>query len=510
MSLEASEEKNTKTPQPVTGDNVGAARLEQTPGIQVRSGDKQAVTGREEALFVAGNPVLSPLEGTCKSNHEKSSATNPERKRRFNEPSGVICTDILKQAEHKAAPPKLVEQTQATAAKEAVSGVQALIVNAKEFWANECKEGEQKGGIAGALQKGVGKVMGAGADVFDAGHAAYDSIFPEGAVKPAVQFWNQTEAEGVKEGSKCKEYTAKLMKGFISFGNLENLSTSWDNTISALNKGDPPEQLRSNLIDLGVDTTLSAATIIPGVVGLKGMLTGERVYQTVKTGSTIAGMASTEASLVEKVRGRISTAIGEALPDGVKVGKESLANFVGKMKAIASEYGITLKAGGMIGESKGGINVIEYSTKAGGPHEVAHLGQQLLTRAVALESEAARLGKSVSQLTQAERASAFKSIVEPFENVAYNQHEMWAGAAHSWGKTAANYGEVLKKNIESFGKALSTGTVPEAVVNAGSRIYGALPNWLGHSQLAIGRNLSAPTATIINNVGDTTPRKNIS
>ncbi len=151
----------------------------------------------------------------------------------------------------------------------------------------------------------------------------------------------------------------------------------------------------------------------------------------------------------------------------------------------------------MVGESKGGMNAIEYSSKAGGPHEVVHLAQQIQTRATALETTAAQLGKDVSQLTQAERASAFENIVKPFENGAYNQHEMWAGAAHSWGKTSAAYRDVVEANWKSFEKALTRGTVPETIVSAADRAYGSLANWLGRSQMEIAKNLASPTAMII-------------
>lgn len=140
------------------------------------------------------------------------------------------------------------------------------------------------------------------------------------------------------------------------------------------------------------------------------------------------------------------------------------------------------------------MNLIEYSSKAGGPHEVAHLAQQLQTRTTALEGHAAKLGKSVEELTKVDRDDAFKTIVKPFEDIAYNQHEMFAGASHSWGRTSQKYAEILKTNVASFEKALTHATVPEAL-GLGARMYGEMANYLGHSQAAIARNL-APTANI--------------
>lgn len=232
------------------------------------------------------------------------------------------------------------------------------------------------------------------------------------------------------------------------------------------------------------------------------------MFRTAEAGTEIAGMAASSARLSESVGSKLMGAIKELPELGQSLSKESLNKFVGKLQTVAKEYGIEIKEAGMIGESKGGINAIEYSSKAGGPHEVAHVVQQLQTRATALESQASSLGKSVAELTQAERAAAYNNIVKPFEDIAYNQHEMWAGAAHSWGRTAGNYAEVLANNVSSFEKALSTGTVPEAIVGTASKLYGALPNWLGRSQTEIAKNLGSPAGNTIGHVLDSKWKEN--
>lgn len=378
---------------------------------------------------------------------------------------------------------------------------EALVDSAKQYWEDQAKRAKSAGGLTGASSFAAAKIMGLGADAAIAGHRAYTKVFSDGAIEPARSFWQDVALNGAMEGGvvgSTKQAVGATADALLQVNGFGNVESGLSKVAKGLNQGGPEEQLGQDLKALGIDSTLAALTFVPGVTGLKAISRGDTLFRTAAAGTEITGMAATEARLASSVGTKINTAIAETLPAGEKVSKAAIQNFVGRLEKVASEYGINFKKGGIIGESNGTINTIEFSTKAGGKHEVAHVSHQLQTRATALEAEAAKHGKSVQELTQAERTAAYESIVKPFENVAYNQHEMFAGAAHAWGRTAKNYAEVLKANVSSFERALSTATVPEAKVGLGSQLYGRLPDLLGRSQMEIGKNLLSPKAAFLN------------
>lgn len=386
------------------------------------------------------------------------------------------------------------------------SGMVGLIKEAKEFWQDAAKTARVEGGASGHLSALAAETMTIGAEAFDLSHNALNTAFPEGIAKPASEYWQSVAHEGEQTGGLsgfAEKVAGKTMDGLLSVSGIASVEDGTQSVIKDINEGASTEQLKHDVGWLAVDSALTAATVVPGVTGIKAMVEGGTLFRTAAAGSEIAGMTATGTSLGESVASKLAQVIEDTLPkSGEKIGKEHLTNFVDNIRKVASEYGIKIQQGGVIGESKGGIDAIDYSSIIGGPHEVAHVVQQLQTRATALEAAAARAGKTISELTQAERAEAYTQVVKPFEEAAYNQHEMWAGQAHSWGQTSTEYGDVLIANLKSFETALASGTIPEATVSAASRAYGELPNLLGRSQMEIAKNLAAPAADIVHSVVD--------
>ncbi len=383
--------------------------------------------------------------------------------------------------------------------KEDPQGIAGVIDSSKQYWKDSADAGRQEGGLSGHTSALAADLMGKGTDAFKLGSDLYNTAFPDGAIDTARQHWQGAAADGAGEGGisgAAKWAGANAADGLLALSGLGNVEDGANKVIEGLNKSEHSDQLQHDVKWLAVDTGLAALTFLPGTAGLKALAKGESVLLTAKAGTEIAGMAVTESRLAGNVATRMTEAIAETLPKtGEKLTKTHTENFVAKLKEIGADYGIALKEGGVVGESTGTINLIEYSSKAGGPHEVAHVAQQLQTRITALEGYAAQLGKSVDELTKVDRDDAFKTIVKPFEDIAYNHHEMFAGAAHSWGKTSPKYAEILKANVASFEKALTNATVPEANLGVIPRVYGELANYLGRSQASIARNL-APTANI--------------
>ena len=469
---------------------VVSAPLEHTPGTDVRSSNKDAVAKREADVF--GDSFSFAQFGTAEKAAKKATESKAE-----NRDGSAQKPDNRSGAGGTEAKP--------ASGKPEQKGVDGMITGAREYWQNMSDGATKEGGVMGHAEALAADAMGLGVDAFEKGHDLINKVFPDGIIAPARDYWKAMAKEGDTQGGisgNAKMVAGKAMDGLLALSGLGNVEDGVNKVVKDLDDVVPPEQLKHDVAWLGVDTALAAATFIPGITGAKAMAKGGTAFRTAEAGTEIAGMAATKAGLSESVGSKLLTAIKEALPEAGAVTKESIGNFVGKIQKVASEYGIQIKEAGMIGESSGGMNVIQYSSKAGGPHEVAHVLQQVQTRATALESQAARSGKSVAELTQAERATAYETIVKPFEDVAYNQHEMWAGAAHSWGKTSAQYAEVLSNNVKAFESALTTGTVPEALVSAVSKAYGHIPNWLGRSQMEIAKNLGSPVGNTLGHILD--------
>lgn len=479
--------------------------LEHTPDTAVRSGRKEDVARREEQTFGSGfsfaqiDDTHKADAGAVKSTaaakpgvtHSKETSTPPHKIPEPGSPSALPVEKSPSPQGHDG---------------EQLHGVNGMIASARDYWNNLSKEGADKGGVSGHTEALAADAMGLGVDAFEASHNLFNKVFPDGVIAPSREYWKDMVQNGQKEkgvGGAAKRIAGNIMDGALGFSGLGNVEDGANKVVKDVDDVVPVDQLKKDAAWLGVDTVFAAATFIPGATGAKAMGEGGTLFRTARAGAEITGMTGAAAEVSESVGGKLLGAIRDTLPEaGEKLSKEGVSNFVGKLGKIAREYGIEIREGGVVGECNGGIDTIEYSSKAGGPHEVAHVLQQLQTRATALESEAANLGKTVAELNPAERAHAFDSMVRPFEDVAYNQHEMWAGQAHSWGVSSSHYSDVLAANVKSFEKALSTGTVPEAAVSVLSRAYGELPNWLGRSQAEIAKNLGAPVSNTMQHILD--------
>lgn len=493
MSVESSDASENQKPA-AKREPAALAECRLEKGTEPPAASVDAVKKKEESLFGSGEFCFSSSEPKPKT----SSGKPPETGNNTDAKSEGKNRDEPKQIDLTAA---IKAENVKTPQSKTLQGVDGMIESAKDYWQELADDARKEGGLKGNAAFLCAEIMQGGVSAFKKVSDLKKEHFPDGLIVPAEEFWK--DAAKNAENEKCiagdlKFAGAKIMAGFLDLSNLPNVSRGVDKVIDGMDKGVSPEQLRNDALWLGLDTGLAAATLVPGFKCVQGLMKGEKLFRTASAGTKIAGMATTEMGLVEKVSSKLSTAVAEAFPAGKKVASETLENFVGKLKSIASEYKIGIKEGGTVGESTSvGMDLIQYSSKAGGPHEVGHVFQQLQTRMVALESQASKLGKKVLDLTKSERDEAFEKIVKPFEDLAYNQHEMWAGKAHSWGVTAKNYSEVLLKNMDSFARGLSTGTVPEAAVGSFNRLYGSLPNWLGRCQAQIGRNLGSPTAIIM-------------
>ncbi|MDQ7823633.1 MAG: hypothetical protein RDV48_12610 [Candidatus Eremiobacteraeota bacterium] len=318
-----------------------------------------------------------------------------------------------------------------------------------------------------------------------------------GTVDNAVQYWkgvaeNQDRlvAQGKRNpyvGAACKT-GAQIMNGFIAISGLHEVEKSsgklgWD-----VGSGASNTQIAKDTGMLLFDSTMAGLTFLPAGKVLQGVKGGKGLYTTAKAGEAITGMVKAGKGAAAPVAGEITAAIEKTIPQGGKVTAEHSKALLSELTDIGKKYGITIQEGGKVGESVGSMNKILVNTKAGGSHEITHVVQQLQTRATALEAQAQKLGKPVKDLTAVERQGAFQNMVKPFEEVAYNQHEMWAKEATKLGGGAkSSYADALKRNVASFEEALSGGNVPSAEVSGLSRAYGEVPNILGRSQ---GENLS--------------------
>lgn len=328
-------------------------------------------------------------------------------------------------------------------------------------------------------------------------------------VDNAVAYWKQVAAEQdrlVSEGKRSPflattyKTSAQIMNGFISISGLHDVEKSagklgWDMGSDA-----SAGTIAKDAARLGFDSSMSLLALLPAGKAIGGMAKGEKLFTTAKAGTEIAGMSlKAGKTAAGGVADELAGAIAKTIPEGGEVTAQHSKALLSELKSIGQKYGIEIKEGGNVGESVGKMNQIMVNTKVGGPHEITHVVQQLQTRATALEAQAQKLGKTVGELTPAERTGAFKNFVEPFENAAYNQHEMFAKGATKFGGSAkSTYGEALKDNVKSFAEGLAEGKVPEANVGAVANAYGRLPNVVGRGQGQMLINTGSVTAASVN------------
>ena len=216
-----------------------------------------------------------------------------------------------------------------------------------------------------------------------------------------------------------------------------------------------------------------------------------------KAGTSIRMLRAGSAAADEVAAG-LKAAIRAAAPEG-RITAQNMDDVFRSVRSFADEYGIQLTKGGNLGESVGSIDIISANLKAGGPHELAHVIQQVQTRATAFASVADDLGKPVSALTQAEKARAFDQFIRPFEAATYAHHERYAYEATGFGGRGGNrYGAAIESNIDEFAQAYQQGTVPNTRVGVGARAYGEMPEVLGTSQAEMGYNTVGATAGTYN------------
>jgi hypothetical protein len=319
-----------------------------------------------------------------------------------------------------------------------------------------------------------------------------DGYKPGGMVHDAYDYWNQLDKskDASMNGdwkSKCSgglvKGGAKLMKGLISISGLREVEDSSGRLGYDVGRGASTGTIIKDGAKATFDVGMAAVTFIPAGKVLAGLSKGKKLYTTAREGTAITKMAlSASKSASKPVAEELTAAISKTIPQGGKVTAEHSKALLGELTEIGKKYKINIKEGGMLGQSTGSIDTIAVNTKVGGPHEIGHVVQQLQTRATALEAQAQKLGKPVNQLSQAERKEAFEKFVKPFEEAAYNQHEMYAlDATTRTGAANSTYGESLKRGVTHFEEALSSGKVPVAEVSTTANILGRTPNVLGRS-----------------------------
>jgi len=293
-----------------------------------------------------------------------------------------------------------------------------------------------------------------------------------GPASYAKLWWKGLEKE--QEGKKgfaagFKKYAAKTAQGLISFSSLADTETSYQTLKTDYRNGASAGTLVKDGAILAKDGALAAVTFIPGANLLKSAKAGEGLIKVAKAGSTISGMAKAEASTANAVAKELNAVIkASANADDVVKG----------VAEVGKRYGVEVAQGGHIGESVGTAGKVVYNGTVGSAHEVVHVVQQVQTRA--------SLG------------TAAEGAISAFEKAAYGQHEMFAKEATKLlGTEGTSYMATLAKNVGSFETALINGTVPEAAVSFGSRVYGHIPSWLGTSQAQIASNLGVGAKAVV-------------
>lgn len=287
-----------------------------------------------------------------------------------------------------------------------------------------------------------------------------------GPASYAKTWWKGLEKE--QEGKTgfvagLKKYTAKTAQGLISFSSLADVEGSYHELKTDYKNGAGAGTLAWGGAVLAKDTALAAVTFIPGANLLKSVKAGEGAIKVAKAGTAVTGMAKADAAAANAVAKELQAVIkASANADDVVKG----------VTEVGKRYGVEVAQGGTIGESVGSAGKVVYNGTVGKAHEVVHVVQQVQTRAT--------LGVGA------------EASVNAFEKVAYAQHEMFAKeATHLLGTESASYFSALGKNVASFETALANGTVPQAAVSFGSKVYGYIPSLLGTSQAQIAANLAA-------------------
>jgi hypothetical protein len=319
-----------------------------------------------------------------------------------------------------------------------------------------------------------------------------------GTVGEAYNFWDR-EAKDKNSGWLWRTYS-KVNKGLLTFSGLRDVEESaarlgwvWDN--ADVGKG----QKVWMGAKLGGNMALSTMTFLP-VASMAGSLgKTKHLYTVSKGGAPLAQLGRAVPGAVgymdDATRG-LQAVVTKALPQGKKVAAEKLPGLVDDLGRYANQYGLKVKVGGVVGESTAKGGTIVASLKTGAHHEVAHLFQQVQTRALMLEREAARLGKTVDTLSDAQRLAAYGKA-EIFEAASYAQHEMQALRATGFmGRAGSKYTGMLLQNADDINRAVQGGTVLGGTYTWGQRAYGASAQLLGHSQFQIGANLSPIVAGV--------------
>ncbi|MDO8806001.1 MAG: hypothetical protein Q7R35_16410 [Elusimicrobiota bacterium] len=293
-----------------------------------------------------------------------------------------------------------------------------------------------------------------------------------GPASYAKTWWKDLEKE--QEGKKgfmagLTKYTAKTAQGLISFSSLADTETSYQTLKVDYKNGASTGTLFKDGAILAKDGALAAVTFIPGANLLKSAKAGDGLIKVAKAGSAVTGMVKAEASTAKAVAKEINAVIkASANSDDVVKG----------VTEVGKRYGVEVAQGGRIGESVGTASNVVYNGTVGKAHEVVHVVQQVQTRAT--------LG------------TAAEGSISAFEKVAYAQHEMFAKEATKLlGTEGSGYMSALAKNVGSFETALTNGTVPDAAVSIGSRIYGYIPSLLGTSQAQIAANLGVGAKGVV-------------
>jgi hypothetical protein len=326
-----------------------------------------------------------------------------------------------------------------------------------------------------------------------------------GLLKPneAYDYWDRLDDQADEEGGFwgfAKELVAKPAKGLIWVSGLREVETSAAQA-GYLGVSDDVRDSEKKwaLAKLGGNSALSFLTFLPAV-GFAGQLGkgGQAAKLTPvfsRGGQAIKGIgaAGPEATQAIKSAGnQMKGIIDDVLPKGTPPNKQQLqALFTEMNENVGKKYGLSIEVGGTTGESVTKGNKILASLDAGAPHESLHALQQLKTRVAFLEREATRLGKSVDELSEAQRALAMRNA-EAFEKAAYAQHEMQAKYATRWGGSGKQeYARYLSQSMDDLGVALQNGTVIKGSYGAGAQMYGRFGAAMGDSQKTLATNMAS-------------------
>ncbi|MCX5796497.1 MAG: hypothetical protein NTY77_13470 [Elusimicrobia bacterium] len=340
--------------------------------------------------------------------------------------------------------------------------------------------------------------------------------FEYGWATGAWKFWDDMEKrqdDVASQGHWIQAGTvatgAKVMKFFYHLSGFGAMEKSGDQTRWDKNRGAGVGTLIWDGTKVAANTALAALNFVPVVAAVskagglvnsaRGIVSGTEVYRTARAGSEIVelsgGVGKTVAGEVAgEVRGIVQAAAGEGAQVTTKTARQVLTGL--KEAGASKNVGITVVEDRSLlgmGMAEGDASTIVINTRLGGAHEVTHAVQQYQVRATLLR----QMGKSYDKLSEAEKL-VFADRVKAVELQAYNQFENGAYRATGWmgsgSLNGARYAKGLEANISAFEGGLAGGTVPKFALtrySPGATAYGALPNWLGRSQVQIGTNIGA-------------------